>query len=62
MSTTPTDWKPINTAPEKVVVLTKIDDEHGERNIARLKREGRLWWMDDGAMYVYYTPTHWRPL
>jgi len=22
--------------------------------------DGRLWWTIDGAMYVYYTPTHWR--
>lgn len=54
------DWKPIDTAPEKVVVLTKIDDEHGPRNEGPLKRIGRLWYTPDGAMYVYYTPTHWQ--
>ncbi len=46
--------------PENVVVITKIIDEHGERNEERLMRKGNLWWMADGSMYVYYTPTHWR--
>ncbi len=55
-------WQPIETAPENVVVRTKIDDANGARNVQRLKRKGRLWWMPDGAMYVYYTPTHWQSL
>lgn len=42
------------------VVLTKIDDEHGERNIQKLKRRGGLWFFPDDSMYVYYKPTHWR--
>lgn len=45
---------------EGVLVLTKIDDEGGVRNEAWLKRSGRLWFVPDGSMYVYYTPTHWR--
>lgn len=44
------------------VVITKIDDEKGVRNIEALRRTGRLWFMHDGSMYVYYTPTHWKPL
>ena len=44
------------------VVETKIHDAKGCRNEQRLKRQGRLWWFEDGSMYVYYTPTHWRPL
>lgn len=44
-----------------VVVETKVDDECGARNVAKLKRQDRLWFMPDGSMYVYYTPTHWRP-
>lgn len=55
-------WMPIDTAPEGKVVVTKIDDGRGVRNVQTLKREGRLWWFPNGAMYVYYTPTHWRPL
>lgn len=48
-----------------VVVMTKIDDEHGPRNEQRLKRggnNGRLWFTPDTEMYVYYTPTHWRDI
>jgi hypothetical protein len=56
-----TDWQDIRAAPEGVIIETKIDDEHGERNVAKLTRKGNLWFTDpkDG-MYVYYTPTHWR--
>jgi hypothetical protein len=53
------NWQPIDTAPENVVVLTKIDDGRGVRNQQPMKRRGRLWWFADGEMYVYYTPTHW---
>ena len=27
-----------------------------------LKRSGRLWFLPDGSMYVYYTPEWWRPV
>jgi hypothetical protein len=53
------DWQTTDTAPEGVVVLTKIHDENGERNVAFLKRVGNLWFFPDGSMYVYYRPTHW---
>ena len=56
------DWQPIATAPQGVVVETKIDDGHGVRNVQKLYRDGRLWWLADGYMYVYYQPTHWRPV
>tara|TARA_E500000318_G_scaffold108576_2_gene119734 strand:+ start:1240 stop:1419 length:180 start_codon:yes stop_codon:yes gene_type:complete len=52
------NWKPASQAPEGVTVLTKIDDEHGERNVQELKRKGRLWFYPDESMYVYFTPTH----
>jgi hypothetical protein len=52
-------WQPIETAPERIPVETKIHDEHGARNVQVMKRTGRLWWI--GEMYVYYQPTHWRP-
>lgn len=45
------------------VVETKIDDAKGERNVQRLQKgDGRLWFVPDGSMYVYYEPTHWRPI
>lgn len=55
------DWNSIETAPEHVEVWTKIDNEYGERNVAKLTRKGRLWFTHptDG-MYVYYSPTHWK--
>lgn len=61
------EWRTIDSAPDGVVVETKIDDRNGERNIARLRKYQRsaetrpLWFLADGSMYVYYTPTHWRP-
>lgn len=47
---------------EGVVVWTKIDDKDGCRNEQKLKRKGNLWWHPDGSMYVYYSPTHWKPV
>lgn len=47
--------------PEGLVVETCIDDGKGERRqLAKLKRQGNLWFLPDGSMYVYYTPTLWR--
>lgn len=46
--------------PENVVVDTKIDDTRGCRNETRLYRQGNLWFLEDGSMYVYYVPTHWK--
>jgi hypothetical protein len=56
------EWRTIGSAPEGVLIETKIDDAEGVRNEQRLKRRGRLFWTEDGSMYVYYTPTHWRPV
>ncbi len=44
------------------VVMTKIDDANGLRNETTLKRQGNLWFAPDESHYVYYRPTHWRPL
>lgn len=50
----------VSLPPEGLIVETKIDDERGCRNQQYLKRSGNLWFLPDGSMYVYYTPTHWR--
>lgn len=42
------------------VVNTRIEDENGVRNEQPLKFRDNLWWLPDGSMYVYYTPTHWQ--
>lgn len=63
------DWQDISSAPEGIEIETKIDDEHGERNVQSLVKRTRepgktrpMFWAPDGSMYVYYTPTHWRSL
>ena len=53
------EWHTTLSAPENVVVWTKIDDAKGARNVQKLKKMGRLWLHPDGSTYVYYTPTHW---
>lgn len=54
------EWLPIASAPDGLVVMTKIDDENGPRNEALLVKSGNLWFFPDRSVYVYYTPTHWR--
>ena len=58
------DWIPTTAQlPEAgVEVETKIEDDRGIRNQQSLVRDGSLWFFPDRTMYVYYTPTHWRPL
>jgi hypothetical protein len=60
----PATWTPTTAElpPDGVVVETKLDDANGVRNVQPLKRGGRLWFFPDGSMYVYYTPSHWRPV
>jgi hypothetical protein len=55
-------WVPVarQLPPEGAIVLTRIDDARGVRSEQELKRQGRLWLVPDGSVYVYYTPTHWR--
>ena len=53
-------WSNIESAPEGIAVLTKIDDEDGERNVQMLIRKGNLFYHCDMSMYVYYAPTHWK--
>lgn len=45
---------------EQEIVITKIDDSYGVRNIQYLQLYKRNWFTPDGIMYVYYTPTHWK--
>jgi len=60
MSSAEMDWQPIETAPEGVLLWTKIGDAIGVRNEQHLIRQGNLWFIPDRSMYVYYTPTHWK--
>ena len=47
---------------EKQVVETMVMDDYSKppRNVQKLFRQGRLWFVPDGSIYVYYTPTHWK--
>lgn len=63
------DWQPTHsktsprwTCPEGQELLTKIDDDYGERNVRKLTRFGSLWHtgQTQSSMYVYYVPTHWK--
>lgn len=56
------NWQPAQTAPVDQVVLTKIDDGKGLRNIAPLILHKNRWCFADMSMYVYYNPTHWKPI
>jgi len=63
------EWQPIATCPEGVVVMTKIDNAIGVRNEQTLVKKTRepgktrpMFWVPDMSMYVYYTPTHWKAL
>jgi hypothetical protein len=56
------EWQPIETCPEGVEVMTKIDDHYGGRNEQMLVRFGRMFFVDTRkSAYVYYAPTHWAP-
>lgn len=54
------EWQPVETMPEGKILLTKIHDHKGERNVQRLVRQGNLFFIPDRSMYVYFSPTHWR--
>lgn len=56
------NWLDIGSAPSNSAIETKIDDANGERNHCTLIKDGGLWWFEDRSMYVYYQPTHWRPM
>lgn len=54
-------WEKIDTAPDNVDIITKIDDGE-EREVKILRRSGSLWFIPGSNEYVYYQPTHWHPI
>lgn len=48
--------------PNGVVVQTKLDEDDGVYIERLAKRHETFWFMTSGAVYMFYTPTHWRPL
>jgi len=63
MDGNPNNWISISEQmpPENQIVDTKIDDKNGIRNETQLVFYKNLWWFPDKSMYVYYSPTHWKP-
>ena len=59
-----TDWVPCtdHLPPQNVTVETMISDSGGIRNHVRLKFYKGHWFFEDMSMYIYYNPTHWRPV
>lgn len=37
-----------------------VDAMDSGGHVQPLKRSGRLWFVEDGSMYVYFTPTFWK--
>lgn len=60
----PTNWINLKSSqpPQGELVATKIDDASGPRNEQPLRLRGRMWYVHDDSMYVYYVPTHWHPI
>ena len=54
-------WQPIASAPNHLLVETRIEDSNGAMVHQLLRRRDRQWLLPDGLSHVYYTPTHWRP-
>ena len=51
--------------PLRQVVDTKVIKDGKDFNVQPMKRDGvsgRLWFFPDNSMYVYYEPTHWKPI
>jgi hypothetical protein len=52
------DWTPTETMPPPENVVVDAMDSGG--HVQRLVRSGRLYFVEDRSMYVYFTPTHWK--
>ena len=46
--------------PQGEEVLTRIVDQHGTRNRARMRLDGAVWVLVTLGVPVSYEPTHWR--
>lgn len=51
-------WRSAADDPPPEGVVVQVQNNDG----ALLKRSGRLWFLPDGSMYVYYSPEFWRPI
>lgn len=61
-------WQPLPDKAKWIPVTSGLLPDHarvvevlasgGERS--QLRYDSGLWWLPDGSMHVYFTPTHWR--
>lgn len=56
----PVLWRDATTDPPPEGILVETISPGRMRQ--QLFRNGRLWFVPDGKMYVYYTPHKWKPL
>ena len=53
-------WKnPISEPPKDNVVVEVVAPDGRE---TKLFKQGRLWFVPDGSMYMYWTPVLWREI
>lgn len=51
-------WRSVQDELPPDGLVVEVQNNRG----ARLKRRGRLWFLPDESMYVYYRPEFWRLL
>lgn len=51
-------WTNVTEAAPRDGQVVEVQNNGG----MRLKRSGRLWFLEDGSLYVYFTPEWWRPV
>lgn len=52
---------PITPDSPPLGMIVQVPNNEGAE-LYRGGANGRLWFLADGSMYVYYTPTLWRPV
>ena len=53
-------WTPVADALPPSGQVVQVRTPGGD--VRSLIFEVTLWWLPDRSMYVYFTPTHWRPI
>lgn len=51
-------WRPVTPTEPPDGQLVEVPNNGG----AKLRRSGNLWFLPDHEVYVYYSPTEWRPV
>lgn len=56
------NWYPISSCPNFELVLTKIEDDFGERRVIPLKRRDHLFFDVTDSEIIKILPTHWKSI